>query len=82
MRKFPSDLVFIRVEQASYFGEYDFLVSGASEGRRTFTTKALTDVELLLLDKKDLYKVDLEFKDVTEQLFSNAFTRLAKAEHA
>ena len=82
IRKFPSDLVFIRVQEGSYFGDYDFLISGDNEGKRSFTSKALSDVELLLLDKKDLYKVDLEFKSITETLFSNAFSRLSKAERA
>lgn len=28
VRKFPSDLVFLKVQQGSYFGEYDLLISG------------------------------------------------------
>ena len=44
IRKFPSDLVFIRVQEGSYFGDYDFLISGDNEGKRSFTSKALSDV--------------------------------------
>ena len=62
VKKMPSDLVFIRLQPGVHFGEYDFL---QNLGHRMFSAKALSDVELFLLDKKDLYRVDQQFRDVT-----------------
>ena len=50
-----------------------------NDGKRKFSVKALTDCDLLLLSKANLYKADAEFEDIIEELFKNAMLRLKKA---
>ena len=51
--------------------EFAILSEGA-ETRREFTVKAKTDMELLFLQKGDLYALDNEFKDIVLGLFSRS----------
>ncbi len=55
----------------SFFGDVDFtLTTEDGEANREFTVKAKTDVELLVLQKHDLYEIDLQFKNEMTDLFS------------
>lgn len=57
-------MVFAINKEGSYFGELEFAISTEQqEVYRHFPVKALTDVEVMVLEKNDLYKIDLEFKN-------------------
>ncbi len=45
---------------------------------RQFPVKALTDVELLVLEKQDLYKIDMDFKNEIYLLFDRNKEKLAQ----
>ena len=45
---------------------------------RHFPVKALTDVEVMVLEKSDLYKIDLEFKNEIFTLFQSCKEKLNK----
>ena len=57
----------------SFFGDIDFTQSSEDEeARREFSVKAKTNVELLTLEKEDLFKLDQEFVTEIKQLFSHS----------
>lgn len=67
-------------KQGSFFGDVDFtLTTEDGEANRYFSVKAKTDVELLVLQKQDLYQIDLQFKREMTNLFvrsTSQFERL------
>ena len=50
-----SDLIFATSKTGSHFGDVDFISGGL---KRAFTVKAKTDLDLLMLEKDDLYSLD------------------------
>jgi hypothetical protein len=46
---------------------------------RLFTIQALVNCELLLLTIEDIHKMKIEFPDVFDDLFLNAFRHLKKS---
>ena len=64
---------FLKIKEGYYFGELDLLFYGET---RKYSAKALTDCELLVLNKKHFKNVFfVEFRDIGEQLFNNAVKR-------
>ena len=79
LQQSEADVVFAINKEGSYFGELEFAISSdQQEVARKFAVKALTDVEVLVLEKSDLYKIDLEFKNEIFSLFSRGKDKLAK----
>ena len=67
---------FLKMKEGYYFGELDLLFYGET---RKYSAKALSDCELLVLNKKHFKNVFfVEFRDVGEQLFNNAFNRKSR----
>lgn len=61
--KDKADLVFAVNKAGSYFGDIDFTLSTElAEAQRAFSVKARTNVELLVLQKQDLFNLDSQFK--------------------
>ena len=73
------DLVFGTLRQGAHFGDIDFtnLEEGATNCRH-FSVKAKKDMELLLLEKADLYAVDNNFKKELFSLFEHSSLHLEK----
>ena len=60
----PPDLIYATVKEGNYFGDVDFMKDEENEDyKRLFSVKAMSDLELLLLEKSDLYQIGLEFKN-------------------
>ena len=79
LQQSEADVVFAINKEGSYFGELEFAISSdQQEVARKFAVKALTDVEVMVLEKNDLYKIDLEFKNEIFSLFSSGKDKLAK----
>ncbi len=58
-----ADLIFATNKPGSYFGDVEFaIMTENKDPKRHFCVKAKTDLDLLLLEKEDLYSVDNEFK--------------------
>ena len=58
-KKPEADLVFAMNRAGSYFGDVDFIyIEEEDQSYRQFTVKARTDVELLTLQKEDIYAMD------------------------
>ena len=69
-RRHRADLIFGKLREGTHFGDIDF--TNLSEGdnpSRHFTVKAMTEMDLLLLEKEDLYAVDNCFKKEVFSLF-------------
>ena len=67
------DFRFLKIKEGYYFGELDLLFYGEI---RKYSAKALTDCELLVLNKKHFKNVFfVEFRDIGEQIFKNALKR-------
>ena len=75
-RESPPDLIYATLREGSCFGDTDFLSLNTPNPRRQFSVKALTDVEILLLQKSDLLKIGVEFKADIADLFQDSLTRL------
>lgn len=57
-----ADLVFALNNAGSFFGHIDFALSAPeSEARRAFSVKSRTNLELLVLQKADLFDIDANF---------------------
>ena len=57
--KQKADLVFAVNKTGSFFGDIDFTLSTEeAEAKRAFSVKARTNVELLVLQKQDLFNLD------------------------
>ncbi len=57
----------------------DFTASNTKkESKRLFSVKAMSDMDLLILEKEDLYQIDLEFKKEVLLLFSESYLELKK----
>lgn len=73
MRQEEADVVFAINKEGSCFGELDFAISALNkEAVRQYPVKALSNVELLVLEKQDLYKIDMEFKNEIYLLFDQS----------
>ena len=58
-RRPSADLIFATNTAGSYFGEIDFTqIHSTSDIARRFTVKAKTDMDLLLLESKEMYSID------------------------
>ena len=67
------DFRFLKIKEGYYFGELDLLFYGEI---RRYSAKALTDCELLVLNKKHFKNVFfVEFREIGEQIFNNSFNR-------
>lgn len=76
-RRVGPDLIYASLNQGSVFGETDLIpFRGDEPERRSFSVKALTDVELLLLQKTDLYSLGSEFKKEITELFQDSALKL------
>ncbi len=75
-RRPRADLIFATNKPGSYFGDIDFAAGDGQEPSRQFTVKAKTDMELLVLQKSDLYSIDNEFREETFSLFRNSLPHL------
>ena len=74
-----ADVVFAINKEGTFFGELEFSISSdQTEVPRKFPVKALTDVEVMVLEKNDLYKIDLQFKSEIFSLFSRGKDKLNK----
>lgn len=78
-RRPRADLIFATHRPGSHFGDIDFahLIEGEVSTRH-FTVKARTDMDLLLLEKADLYSVDNSFKKEVFSLFQYSLKHLQK----
>lgn len=57
----------------SFFGHVDFALSSPdAEARRAFSVKARTNMELLVLQKSDLFDIDAHFKSEILELFAHS----------
>ncbi|CAI2380725.1 unnamed protein product [Moneuplotes crassus] len=80
---------YMYIEEGHYFGEIDMLNHTAIgskkskkvklDKKRNFTTVAITNCELLLWSKKNIYLADSEFDDVIRSIFETAERRYLKA---
>lgn len=78
-----ADLVFYTTKQGDYFGECDFAESmDGEEATRKFTVKALSDMTALVLDKQDLYNIDMEFKKEIFMLFKRSKVLVRRLAHS
>ena len=78
-RRPRADLIFATHKSGSHFGDIDFANLNEGENpRRHFTVKARTDMELLLLEKANLYSCDNNFKRELFSLFEHSFQHLQK----
>ena len=74
-----ADLVFATNLAGSYFGDVDFAASDElHESKRLYSVKAMTDMDLFLLKKEDIYNMDQEFKDEVTGLFHRSHSQLIK----
>ena len=72
-----ADLMFAYCHQGGYFGDEDFAASNqTSESKRLFTVKAVSDMDLLLLEKNVLFNIDVEFKGEVLQLFERSHLKV------
>ncbi len=73
-----ADLIFASHGDGSHFGDVDFvtLTEGGSPQQRLFTVKAKTEMDLLLLEKADLFSLDNAFKAEILSLFHHSFVHL------
>ena len=75
-RRTRADLVYAVNKEGTHFGDIEFVFSTEEEeARRQYSVKALSDLELLVLEKDDLYALDLEFKLEILELFENSLNR-------
>ena len=80
-RKHDADLIFAVNGVGSYFGDVDFtLAGGTPDAKRFYSVKALSDVTVLALHKKDLYTLDEEFKVEVQEFFKRSETHERKLE--
>lgn len=63
-----ADQILATVHQGAYFGDIDFTQSDV-DCRRLISIKALTDMELLFLEREDLFELDTDFKEDFFSLF-------------
>ncbi len=72
MEKRPgADLVYAINMLGSNFGDIDFTASNEEqEAKRLFSVKAMSDIDLLFLQKEDLFELDMEFKKEVMNLFA------------
>ena len=69
-RKQEADLIFAVNGAGSYFGDVDFTLSSrTTDAKRFYSVKALSDVTVLALHKKDLYTLDEEFLGEVQEFF-------------
>ena len=74
-----ADLTFAHIYAGSFFGDVDFTASThMSESKRLFSVKALSDMDLLLLSKEDLFDIDIEFKNQVFKLFNKSHRKAEK----
>lgn len=70
-------MIYATVKEGNYFGDVDFMSDEDNEDyKRLFSVKAMSDLELLLLEKSDLYQIGLEFKNEISDLFSHSQEKL------
>ena len=68
-----ADLVFGTLVEGSHFGDIDFTnMEEGDTSRRNFTVKARKEMDLLLLEKSDLFAVDNNFKKEIFSLFEHS----------
>lgn len=60
-----------------YFGDIDFLEKEEKQ-QRSFSVKAVTDLDLYLLSKNDLCRLDADFRHEIFQLFEHSVWNLEK----
>lgn len=66
-------MVFAVNRSGTFFGDIDFtLAEGEGEAKRAFSVKAKSNVELLTLQKQDLFNLDSEFSSEIKQLFEQS----------
>lgn len=63
-----ADIIFAKNREGSLFGDIDF-IDTSPETRRVFSIKALSDMDLLLFPRNDLFQLDLDFKKEVVNLF-------------
>lgn len=74
-------MIFATNQEGSFFGDIDFTnCDEASESKRLFSVKALTDMDLLFLEKSTLYDIDIDFKKEVFHLFSRSYLHRSKLE--
>ena len=74
-----ADLMFAYCHEGGYFGDVDFAASNqTSESKRLFSVKALTDMDLLLLEKSVLFNIDVEFKREVLHLFEHSHRQVIR----
>ncbi len=72
-RRPQADLVFHREGPGSHFGDVDYAASSQdNESVRLFTLKAMSDMDLLFLEKEELFNIDIEFKEEVLALFTDS----------
>ena len=78
-RRPRADLIFATNKPGSYFGDIDFaVINQRREATRLFSVKARTDMDLLLLEKDDLFLLENQFKKEILSLFENSLSHLEK----
>lgn len=63
-----ADQIFATVQPGAFFGDIDFTQSDV-DCRRLMSIKALTDMDLYLLEREDLFQLDIDFKEDFFNLF-------------
>ena len=77
-RRPKADLIFAVNRAGSFFGDIDFAVDNEENPTRLFTVKAKTDMDLLVLEKHDLYGLDQGFQKEMFALFKDSYRHLDK----
>lgn len=78
-KRSAADLIFATNITGSYFGDVDFAASDElKESKRLYSVKAMSDMDLLLLKKEDIYEMDMEFKDEVMGLFTRSHSQLCR----
>ena len=76
-----NDLTYMKITQG-YFGDLDMvknIIEGNStDGKRTFSVKALDDCEILVLNKTDLFRLYQKYPMETAGIFEGAEARLQR----
>lgn len=71
--------IFASSKGSSYLGDIEYAdMNPQREPKRLFTVKAKTDMDLLILEKEDIYSLYNQFREEASSLFSNSFNRLEK----
>jgi CRP-like cAMP-binding protein len=73
------DIAYLQIDSGFYFGEVDLLETDKNKsGRRQFTAKALSDCEVYVLSVSDLYKINVDFNNVFNELLDQGEIRLKR----